>query len=207
MNNQINTDQAIAEKYAKLPEPLKRAVNSPDLMSKIISIGKQNDLMIDQIGQLQTNVLLTMLGMQPSSAFTDILKEDLGIKQEKATKIATEISTAVFESIKTYLAEFESENSSEETVKMPENSDPRVSSVEKADNFTVEKHGEIPKFEKPAPVEKVNPAQSETHVEAIVENLLSTPNIQPEQIIKKSASVNNAGVNISPSTDPYREEF
>lgn len=206
MNNQINTEQAIEEKYSKLPEPLKRAINSPDLMSKVIAIGKQNDLMIDQIGQLRTNVLLTMLGLQPSSTFTDILKGDMGVPEIKANKIAAEINTAVFQSIKTYLAEFEEENETEEEAPAT-NSDPRISSVEKVGGFTVEKHGEIPKFEKPAPTEKANPAQGNTHVEAIVENLLTTPNIQHEQIINKSASVNNAGVSINPSTDPYREEF
>lgn len=204
MNNQINIEQAIEESYTKLPEPLKRAINSPDLMSRIVSIGKQNELMIDQIGQLRTNVLLTMLGLQPSSTFPAILEKDLEITKEKADKISSEINSAVFESIKSYLTEFEEENTATEEPVIT-NSDPRISSVEKAGDFTVEKHGEIPKIEKPT-VNTTSPIQTNTHTEAIVENLLTTPNIQPEQKINKSASINNSGVSISPSTDPYREE-
>src|SRR3989344_8458457 len=97
--NQID-EEAIFQRYESLPDDLKDALMGVTTADAIYEVGRKADLNVEKIGELDEEVGLIILGFTPSANFISDLKTILGINEEKATEIASEINERVFLSIR-----------------------------------------------------------------------------------------------------------
>ena len=87
----IEARKLIQEQYAKLPPGLQRAIQASNLHEKIIHIGQEHQLHVDQLQQLEDETLLLMMGFTDPDDFVDALTNELHLEQVKALGISNDI--------------------------------------------------------------------------------------------------------------------
>ena len=94
------TEEQIAQMYDNLPEDLKEAVFSVDMSEVVEKIGRENQLNIEQIGDLANETGMVMLGVTHPNEFIGNLADRLEVDKEKARAIAGEINEQVFKKVR-----------------------------------------------------------------------------------------------------------
>ncbi|MDE2071358.1 MAG: hypothetical protein KGI70_01325 [Patescibacteria group bacterium] len=89
-------EQKIMTRMAQLPQNVRDAIASADMSTKIREIGTRNRLHIDQIGELEDEVLMVMLGFTPLDTFPAHLSEKLNTPKEMSETLAKELNDTVF---------------------------------------------------------------------------------------------------------------
>jgi len=97
------TPEQIQERFNKLPAELQSVLQSEEILNKLRGIGADEDLHIDQIGDLVDQVVLILLGFAKSSNFVSDTSVRLSIDADKTRRIAEKINKEVFESIKQHM--------------------------------------------------------------------------------------------------------
>jgi len=92
--------QILKDKYDKLPEDIKKSIMSVDLSSKLQDVIKRNKLLINQAGELETEVSLVLFGIVRLSNFLDNLMKNLQLPREKALVIAHDVDELIFKNIR-----------------------------------------------------------------------------------------------------------
>ena len=92
-------EQAIAEAFAQIPESLQTALTEVDWGSAIQHMGKKYSLNIPQLGSLDTEVLLVMLGLTDDKDFPGMLSQELGLDSETVSKLVQDLNSSVFQPI------------------------------------------------------------------------------------------------------------
>lgn len=108
-----STDEIIKDHFASLPEPVKKAIGSFDWAREIFDIGRSHSLHVDQIGNLQTEVMLVVLGLATPKDFYDQMVGSIGIPEDLAQKIVEEANTKVFNRIRDFLKDYYDEDGNE----------------------------------------------------------------------------------------------
>lgn len=106
--------QLIDQRLAELPVDVRQAIQSADVEQHITDIGETNHLHIDQIGALQDETLLVMLGFSDPAEFPDQLQKRLSIPAEQAAIIAANVSDEIFETIRESMRKFMEEQARKE---------------------------------------------------------------------------------------------
>lgn len=88
--------QQVQKRLAELPADVQAAIRSAEVATKIQEIGKRNNLHIDQVGKLEDEVYIIMLGFADPQGFMEDLADVLGLAPEAAAKLATEITNEIF---------------------------------------------------------------------------------------------------------------
>lgn len=86
----------IEARLAELPKDIQEAVLSTDLSSRIQAIGAKYQLHVDQIGILEEEVMMVMLGFSNPATFAEQLVEALQITPDVAGQLAQDIAGAIF---------------------------------------------------------------------------------------------------------------
>lgn len=89
------TTKLIKEQYAKLPPALQEAIRSAGLHDQITKIGTNNQLHIDQMGLLEDEVSLLMMGFTEPIEFAGALQEHVHMDAASAQKIASEVNQEI----------------------------------------------------------------------------------------------------------------
>ena len=87
------TPEQIQERFNKLPAELQAALSSEQMAETIRKIGKDNDLMIDQIGEIVDQVGLVVLGLAKPLNFVTDIQTRIGASAGTAKRIADQINT------------------------------------------------------------------------------------------------------------------
>lgn len=127
---EINTQ--IRERFRQLPPKLQDAITSADLSQKIKEIVKKHNLLIDEGGILEREVLFILLGLEPSSEFVDNISKELGLNKEEVTAIAEDVNTLIFDGVRTHLREIEESVKAAEAESETLNKDATVEQTEMA---------------------------------------------------------------------------
>ncbi len=114
-------------KPINLSKEMETIANSASIFTICEKIGKDNDLHIDQIGELDAQIRLILRGGAKSENFIEDIKKHLEINTEIAEKIAGAINKEIFQTIKTDL----------QARTLSESQD--ISAIERAGNFKIEK--------------------------------------------------------------------
>lgn len=94
------TEEQIAQMYDNLPEDLKDAIFGVEMNEIVEKIGRENQLNIEQIGDLANETGMVMLGVTHPNEFIANLAERLETDKEKARAIAQEINEQVFKPVR-----------------------------------------------------------------------------------------------------------
>src|SRR3989338_1030179 len=86
----------IEERLAELPADVQNAIAASDMEQKLNAVGAKHHLHIDQIGYLQDETLLIMLGFAEMSTFAEALGKALSVPAEEAKMLAEEVSNQIF---------------------------------------------------------------------------------------------------------------
>jgi hemin uptake protein HemP len=92
-------EQAIAEAFAQLPASLQTAMTEVDWGTAIQHMGKKYSLSIPQLGKLDTEVLLVMLGLTDDKEFPRMLSQELNLESETVSKLVQDLNSSVFQPI------------------------------------------------------------------------------------------------------------
>lgn len=103
------TEQLIKEHLETLPKPVKDAIASFDWAREVFDIGHKKSLHVDAIGEIQTEVMLVVLGLISPKEFYDQMVSRIGIKDELALEIADEVNEKVFVRIRNFMKNYYAE--------------------------------------------------------------------------------------------------
>lgn len=105
-NNQtVPTEESLVssnldERFASLPADIKQAIDESDYQSSLYQIGQEHKLTIEQIGRLEMYTVDVMLGVTPTDKFENVLRSNLGLQDEQAGTIATQVNEKILKKIR-----------------------------------------------------------------------------------------------------------
>jgi hypothetical protein len=102
-------EKIITEQMKKLPEDVVAAIISVDYKTKLQDVVKRQKLLIDQIGKLEMETTLVMLGLETVADYPANLERELGINSLRAKEIALDISENIFKPIRDSLKKMNDE--------------------------------------------------------------------------------------------------
>lgn len=161
--------EELNEAYKKLPPELQEVFLSVDVTDAITNIGKKYNLHIDQIGLLDSETGLVLLGLTHPTEFVSSLTKRLGIDRIIASQVASDINDQVFLRVRELLKDIQKNKVKEEEEKEMEprpSKDALLAALEHPEGMLKrparmpEAGGPVPKAEKEIPlVEIKNPYQ------------------------------------------------
>jgi hypothetical protein len=95
--------EQIKQRLAELPPNVLAAVQSADLGDKVRAIGQKQGLHIDQLGELEDETLMVMLGFSAPEDFGGRLSSALKVSREQGDALAQAINNDIFLPIREYL--------------------------------------------------------------------------------------------------------
>lgn len=101
--SQTDLNAELQKRFKALPKVIQAAITSADVQKELRALADTNKLHIDQWQLLENDVMLTLLGFQPTEELADHLKADLDISAEMAASLAADISRIVFQPIREQL--------------------------------------------------------------------------------------------------------
>lgn len=214
-----NTKKIIDDQIALLPEKVREVVKATNIAKEIEHLREKYSLMLDQISSLELETMLVMIGLEPTEDFVENIQKNVGIKDvEKATDIAEDINTLIFDKIRQVMMEENEETPEKKEEVLSKDSilaeieDPTPTFQPKTSSTPVN----VEKIPENFPAIKVSQALENyippsLPVKSIVEQKLSEPTrIPPQQIevsLKKLPEINSQTIS-SPqkyTSDPYKE--
>jgi hypothetical protein len=95
-NMHLPSDQDIQDRFDDLPQEVRAAIQSADMAAALQEVGQAHQLHLDQLGALEDETLLVMLGFANPAAFTASVKKALGADETTAAAVAEELSEKLF---------------------------------------------------------------------------------------------------------------
>ncbi len=93
------TDKIIKDQFESLPPEVKRALSQVSWQNEIARIAALERLTADQAVALETETMLILYGFLSPETYIDNLVKNVQIDEERAAKIANEVSEGVFEKL------------------------------------------------------------------------------------------------------------
>ena len=92
--------EELQERFQKLPKVVQDAIHSADVEKHLRELANTHKLHLDQWQDLENEVMLTLMGFQPSEELEANIKSEVGVPQEIGAVLAADISKIVFEPIR-----------------------------------------------------------------------------------------------------------
>jgi hypothetical protein len=230
----MDIQEIIKNRYKELPEDIQEAIKSNDLAGKFNAIAEKHGLHIDQNGALQTETLLVMLGLEPTSDYVNNIQRNLDISRTEALSIADDVNNDILGAIKNSLRmmqETGEEQGVEEEMVGEKNSvipnpvatptpvNLPIAPLEKAGQFTIEPTKPVstsPQYKesgisRESVLKSIEDKPVASQVEPMIDHLLTTHVISPEKVEVKEAvtvpSIKKVEEKKPYTADPYREQI
>ncbi|MFA6524477.1 MAG: hypothetical protein WC264_03660 [Candidatus Paceibacterota bacterium] len=94
------TLEEIQKKFESLPEDLRWAIMAVNVDEKITEIGKENNLTVEQMGQLSLETHMVMFGFVHPDKFEASVKGSLQLPDDKNKKIVNEVNEKILKEIR-----------------------------------------------------------------------------------------------------------
>ncbi|MCX6753134.1 MAG: hypothetical protein NTW62_02205 [Candidatus Nomurabacteria bacterium] len=168
-----NTKKIIKEKFDSLPESIQEVILSSNYQDTLVEIGKQNNLSLNQMGTLELEATLVMMGLTPTAEFETELTKELAVDPMKGSKIVNEINEKIFIKIRDLL----------KLMNTPKGEEPSLD----AENERLHEESNVP-FKVFTPTEKIT-------IPVKTESLITTLQ-QEKESIKDNSVLETAGIEI-----------
>jgi hypothetical protein len=109
----------IEDRVKKLPPEVRDVLASDELHKKIVGIGEKHHLHIDQIGVLEDEVVLVMMGLANPGDLAEELTKQSSLELPKAEEVVADVSQEIFLPIREAMKKFAESNVAEKSVVMP----------------------------------------------------------------------------------------
>ncbi len=171
--------------FRKLSKNIREFLFSEELSDTLITIGKKYSLLLDKVEVIESEVFLTVEGLQNASDFIPNIKTKLGVSEEIASNIGKDVNELIFVKIRSLI-----QNPSDETDTEKEEAD---KSLEKRETDTRE--GILAEIENDsvAHIEDTHKLLAPLSVSATQTTITEIPKPEPKKEEKKY------------TVDPYRE--
>lgn len=198
----------IEERMQEIPEALAKAIKVSGWEKIVFDIGRKHSLHVDDIGQLQNELIMVLVGIVHPDEFRSVVVNEIGISADKAGMIIEEINTQVNEKIKNAL---KSEINHEEIITESDHEVMRKAGVgvgeslleeDKKEEVGIEEEEEV--SVSPSELNKITP----NPVKVGVSPEVPAPQVKtpaPSQIFKSKTSEISAEGKPKGFFDPYRE--
>jgi len=107
MDNELQ--QQLKNQFQSLPPEVQQAILTIDLSGKLQEVVKNNKLMIDQAGALETETTLVLFGLEPLENYVKNLQENIGLSSIQASVIAHDVNELIFKGIREILKNINSQ--------------------------------------------------------------------------------------------------
>ncbi len=95
-----NTNKIIQDKFNSLPESIKDLILSDQYQNILIEIGQKYQLSQEQLGILERETTLVLMGLTAPDEFEDELKLTLKVEDLRNSQIAKDVNNNVFSRVK-----------------------------------------------------------------------------------------------------------
>lgn len=95
--------KTIQEKFDALPKSIQEIILSTNYEETVIEIGKQYQLNVEQMGILERETTVVMMGLVPTTDFETELTRELKIDKVKGSQIAQTVNEKIFSKIRELL--------------------------------------------------------------------------------------------------------
>jgi hypothetical protein len=199
--SQTEFDQMVATEFQKLPKVVQEAISAADVQKHLRALSQKHQLHLDQWSALENEVMMIVIGMDPTDALEANIIKEVGLAPDVARNVANDINTEVFEPIRKKLESTVAENAPAPLV---EEADPTQLASERAPEVTV------PKVVEPPPPKA-------TPTEVTLSHLKSSPDVgiaheAPAASTEPKAKRGSLDAGTAPAhatiprqSDPYRE--
>ena len=92
--------QNLKKQFDALPSDVQNAISDVNLSTKLQEIVKNNKLMIDQAGKLETETVLVLFGLEPLENYVNNLIKKVGLSSIQASLVAHDVNEAIFKNIR-----------------------------------------------------------------------------------------------------------
>lgn len=96
----------IEERVAMLPPYIRAALDNINWGPEILNIGKKHGLHVDDMGTLQTETVLVLVGLVHPNDYPANLKQELHVPQEKIDGIVKDVNEKILKTIRQSLIDF-----------------------------------------------------------------------------------------------------
>ncbi len=205
-----------------IPPEIVEAIKSSRVYDKLEQIGERYGLMLDQIGGLDVQTRMVLLGELRSTEFVSAVAKDLEISIQTAEKIAADVNTEIFDVLRTSMRRAqEAAEQARMSPPAPTPVPPSTSHIEKVGDFsviqrppstspqynssTLNKESVLNDLEN---IKKLRPENAENYVEHLLENHTPpTPPVPPApKPVQPTRPIPPPPPRL-PGIDPYREQF
>ncbi|MEJ0001702.1 MAG: hypothetical protein WDN09_00730 [bacterium] len=97
------TQKKIKEKFDSLPEAIKETIMSSRYQDDLIEVGQKYQLSTEQLGLLERETTLVLMGLTPPDEFAEELQRELAIDNVRIGQMIEDIGQKVFMPLKTLL--------------------------------------------------------------------------------------------------------
>ena len=104
--NMNDTTKLLDDRFAQLPEAVQNAITSANVAEHLKKLSDSHQLHFDQWQELETEVMMTLMGIKPVSALKDGLKQHVRVDDATAQKLSDDISHIVFAPVREELERF-----------------------------------------------------------------------------------------------------
>lgn len=101
-----DTKKLLDEQFAQLPKAVQRAITGANVSDHLRKLADTNQLHLDQWQELETEVMMTLMGIKAVAALEQNIKKHVQVDDATAAKLAQDISTTVFGPIREELERF-----------------------------------------------------------------------------------------------------
>ena len=104
MNDEIKN--ILEEQFKKVPKRVQSVLLSAEFRKKIRNVGTAHQLTFQQLGKLEDETVLVLLGLEPMAEYPENVEKEVGVKENIAQTITTDILNNVIEPVKQDLGIF-----------------------------------------------------------------------------------------------------
>ena len=187
-----NTTRIIKERFDALPESIKEIILSSNYEETVLKIGQAHQLNVEQLGILERETTMVMMGLTPPQDFQTELARELRIDNAKGAEIVKEINEKIFFKIRELL----------KLMNTPAGEEPVIEEDTKLKNtgadWDVMKSAGIEIVESPKVAPDIHPMLSQK-----MSGPSQSPAVTTEHTIE-TTTPRPANVSTPPKKDPYR---
>lgn len=90
----------LATQFAKLPKAVQNAITSADVEKEMRALAERHKLHLDQWQLLENEVFMAILGIKPAAEIVVNIQKEVGVPEEMARELVTDITKIVFAPIR-----------------------------------------------------------------------------------------------------------